>query len=467
MKLKSIICLSGASMMIFPAYKNADLVKPKQMNVIYILADDLGYGDIGCYGQPKIKTPNLDQMAKEGMLFTQHYSGCTVCAPSRCSLMTGLHTGHTPIRGNKEVEPEGQEPMSSQTYTLGHLMKSAGYSTGIFGKWGLGYPGSTSDPIAMGFDEFYGYNCQRLAHSYYPDHLWHNRDKVTLSENTNEGRKTYAQDLIHGQAMNFIREHQNKPFFAMLTYTLPHAELNLPHDSIYKMYENKFDEVPYAGNQGYNASEKPYASFAAMVSRLDMYVGQVLAELKRLGLEKNTLVIFTSDNGPHREGGANPDYFQSYGPLKGIKRDLYEGGIRVPMLAWSPGNIKAESRTDLISAFWDVMPTLSELTRTTLPAKGDGISILPTLLAKPGQQQHEYLYWEFHEQGGRQAIRCGNWKLIRQPILGITRLELYDLNKDIHENNNVAQLYPDKVKEMEKLMDQSRTESPVFNFGRK
>lgn len=433
-------------------------------NVIYILADDLGYGDIGCYGQKKIKTPNLDQMVREGMLFSQHYSGCTVCAPSRCSLMTGLHTGHAQIRGNKEVEPEGQQPMRSGTYTLGQLMKSAGYSTGIFGKWGLGYPGSTSDPLAMGFEEFYGYNCQRLAHSYYPDHLWHNRDKVLIPENNNDGRKTYSADLIHQKALEFIRTHKDKPFFAMLTYTLPHAELNLPHDSIYRMYENAFEEVPFTKG-GYHASEKPYASFAAMVSRLDMYVGQVLAELRRLGLEKNTIVIFTSDNGPHREGGANPDYFQSYGPLKGIKRDLYEGGIRVPMLAWAPGKIKAGSQTDQISAFWDIMPTLAELTGTSLPLKGDGISLLPTLFSKSGQKQHDYLYWEFHELGGRQAIRSGNWKLVRQPVRGHTGLELYDLSKDIHEDNNLAKQYPEKVIELEKLMDQARTPSPVFNFG--
>lgn len=289
------------------------------MNVIYILADDLGYGDIGCYGQQKIKTPNIDRMAQEGMLFTQHYAGCTVSAPSRCSLMTGLHTGHSQIRGNMEIKPEGQQPMAADTYTLGKLMKSAGYTTGIFGKWGLGYPGSSSVPSNMGFDEFFGYNCQRQAHSYYPDHLWHNNDTVFLHENDNEGRQVYSQDLIHEQALKFIRDNKDKPFYAMLTYTLPHAELNLPHDSIYRMYENAFEEVPYDGKMGYHPSEKPYASFAAMVSRLDKYVGDVMAELKELGLDKNTIVIFTSDNGPHREGGANPDYFLSYGPLKGVK----------------------------------------------------------------------------------------------------------------------------------------------------
>ena len=279
------------------------------------------------------------------------------------------------------------------------------------------------------------------------------------------GRKVYSQDLIHEQALKFIRDNKDKPFYAMLTYTLPHAELNLPHDSIYQMYENAFEEVPYTEG-GYYPSEKPYASFAAMITRLDKYVGDVMAELKELGLDKNTIVIFTSDNGPHREGGANPDYFKSYGPLRGIKRDVYEGGIRVPMVAWCPDKIKAGVKADHISAFWDVMPTLAELTGVTLPAQGDGISFLPTLFSKDGQKQHEYLYWEFHEQNGREALRSGNWKLIRQPIVGETILELYDLSNDIHEDNNLAKQNPEKVKELEALLDGARTESPLFNFGR-
>lgn len=302
MKTQLVLCIGGTLLTGFSACKKMKHpAEGRPVNVIYILADDLGYGDIGCYGQQKIKTPNIDRMAQEGMLFTQHYAGCTVSAPSRCSLMTGLHTGHSQIRGNKEIKPEGQQPMTEDTYTLGKLMKSAGYTTGIFGKWGLGYPGSTSVPANMGFDEFFGYNCQRQAHSYYPDHLWHNSDTVFLHENDNEGRKIYSQDLIHEQALKFIRDNKDKPFYAMLTYTLPHAELNLPHDSIYQMYENAFEEVPYDGKMGYHPSEKPYASFAAMVTRLDKYVGDVMAELKELGLDKNTIVIFTSDNGPHRE----------------------------------------------------------------------------------------------------------------------------------------------------------------------
>lgn len=437
------------------------------MNVIYILADDLGYGDLGCYGQMKIHTPHIDQMAHQGILFRQHYAGCTVSAPSRCALMTGLHTGHTQIRGNKEIQPEGQQPMAAGTYTIGRLMQEAGYATGIFGKWGLGYPGSESVPNRMGFDTFFGYNCQREAHTYYPDHLWANEERVDYPENDQLGRQTYAQDLIHEQAKNFIRTNRDKPFFALLTYTLPHAELNLPHDSIYQIYENAFEEVPFRPAGGsYYASEKPYASFAAMVSRLDHYVGEILAELKALGLDQNTLVIFTSDNGPHREGGANPDFFQSYGPLKGCKRDVYEGGIRVPMIAWCPGTVPAGVQSDHLSAFWDIMPTLAELTQAPTEVPTDGLSLLPTLLGKAGQKQHDYLYWEFHEQNGRQALRSGNWKLIRQPIKGETHLELYDLSRDIHEDQDLAAANPGKVKELELLMDNARTESSLFNFGR-
>ncbi len=445
---------------------NAPSTEEKPLNVIYILADDLGYGDLGCYGQQKIVTPNLDKMAAEGMLFTQHYAGCTVSAPSRCSLMTGLHTGHSQIRGNKEIKPEGQLPMEENTYTIARLMKEAGYATGIFGKWGLGHPESFSVPNQMGFDEFYGYNCQRQAHTYYPDHLWHNSEVVSFPENVNPGRKVYSQDLIHDEALQFIRENKDNPFFALLTYTLPHAELNLPHDSIYQLYENAFEEVPYLYNGGYAASEKPYASFAAMVTRLDKYVGDVMAELKAQGLDKNTIVIFTSDNGPHREGGANPDFFKSYGPLKGVKRDVYEGGIRVPMIAWCPDKIKAGVKNDHVSAFWDMMPTLAELTQVSIPVNTDGISFLPTLFSEEGQQQHDYLYWEFHELNGREALRAGNWKLIRQPVVGETILELYDLNSDIHEDNNLAAQYPEKVKELTVLLDGARTESSLFNFGR-
>lgn len=447
--------------------------KQHPMNIIFILCDDMGYGDLGCYGQQYIKTPNIDRMAKEGMQFMQHYAGCPVSAPSRCSLQTGLHTGHSQIRGNKEIDPEGQEPMAEGTYTIAKLMKNAGYTTGLFGKWGLGNPGSVSTPNKMGYDEFYGYNCQRQAHTYYPDHLWHNEERVDIQENVDKARKKYSQDMIHEQAMRFIRSNKNRPFFAMLTYTIPHAELNLPHDKFYKMYENTFEEEPYIdergyqeGKGGYETSMQPKASFAAMISRLDSYVGDIMKELQEMGIAENTMLFFTSDNGPHREGGAQPDFFKSYGPLRGIKREVYEGGIRIPFIAWSPGNIPAGEQTNHISAFWDFMPTLADIVGDKLGTYTDGISYLPTLLGKSGEQrEHEFLYWEFHEAKGKQAVRVGNWKLIRQPINGDTKVELYDLSRDLHEDHNLATMYPAKVTELVTIMDNARTESSLFNFG--
>ena len=468
MKSIKITCISGSLIPLLIGCKEHKAEQQLPVNVIYILADDLGYGDIGCYGQKLIRTPNIDRMASEGMIFTQHYAGCTVSAPSRASLMTGLHTGHTQIRGNKEVAPEGQEPMREDTYTLAKLFKSKDYTTGLFGKWGLGYPGSESEPIAMGFDEFYGYNCQRQAHTYYPDHLWHNRKKVEFPENKDNGRQTYSADLIHRQALSFIRGNKDKPFFAMLTYTLPHAEVNIPHDSIYRIYENMFEEAPYEQPGSYFRSEKPRASFAAMVSRLDKYVGEIMNELKKNGLDKNTIVFFTSDNGPHREGGADPGFFNSSGMMKGVKRDLYEGGIRVPLIVWSPDFVKAGTKSDHISAFWDMIPTFAELTGATLPDNIDGISFMPKILSQENQQKHDFLYWEFHEQKGRQAVRKGDWKLIRQGISDEKGpwLELYNIKADIHEDNNLAEKEPEKVKELTIIMDNNRTESPLFNFGK-
>lgn len=441
--------------------------EPQKPNVIYILADDLGYGDIEPYGQEIIKTPYLTEMANEGMLFTQHYAGSTVSAPSRGSLMTGLHTGHSQIRGNKEIAPEGQQPMEGDTYTIGKMMQNAGYATGLFGKWGLGYPESPSIPSKMGFDEFYGYNCQRQAHSYYPEHLWKNEEMIILEGNQNGERNTYSQELIHQEALQFIRDHKDEPFFAMLTYTLPHAELNLPHDSIYYIYEDMFEETPYTQG-GYHDSEKPRASFAAMVSLLDKYVGEVMQELKELGIDDNTIVIFTSDNGPHMEGGADPEFFNSNGPLRGFKRDLYEGGIRVPMIVRYPNHIKAGTTTDHVSAFWDIMPTLADLIHTTLPADAttDGISFLPTLLNKGKQREHPYLYWEFHEGGGRLALREGDWKMVvlnaKTPEKEVA--ELYNLADDLGETNNLADEKPDRTKEMYEKMRSLRTESDIFPF---
>lgn len=450
----------------FYAFSSVKKQQAQLPNVIYILADDLGYGDIEPYGQNIIKTPHLNQMASEGMRFTQHYSGSTVSAPSRGSLMTGLHTGHSQIRGNKEIAPEGQQPMVANTFTIGKLMQESGYATGIFGKWGLGYPRSTSVPSNMGFNEFYGYNCQRQAHSYYPDHLWKNDNKVLLEGNQQGQRHDYSQELIQQEALSFIRNHKDKPFFAMLTYTLPHAELNLPHDSIYHIYENMFEEKPYKGD--YHYSEKPRASFAAMVSLLDKYVGDIMKELKVLGIDDNTILVFTSDNGPHMEGGADPKFFNSSGPLRGVKRDLYEGGVRVPMIVRYPNHIKAGSISNHISAFWDIMPTLAELTHQRLPVNSqtDGISFLPTLLNKGRQKEHEYLFWEFHEGGGRLGMREGDWKIV---VLNAQdeekeKIELYNLAKDLGETKNIAAENPKRTKMMYNKMRSLRIESATFPF---
>lgn len=444
-------------------------------NIIYILADDLGYGDLSCYGQQHFQTPNLDRMAKEGMRFTQHYAGCTVSAPSRSSLMTGLTTGHTPVRGNKEMTGEGQWPLPANTTTLPKLLKQAGYATGAFGKWGLGYPGSSGDPNNQGFDEFYGFNCQRMAHNYYPDHLWDNQKKEVLEGNTGDKFEQYAPELIHQRALQFIEKNKGNSFFLYYPTTIPHAELKVPQQYLERFKGKFLPEKAFKGTDfgGINFREGPYgsqpeshAAFAAMVTLLDEKVGEIFAKLKELGLEKNTIVLFSSDNGPHLEGGADPDYFDSNGPLRGYKRDLYEGGIREPMIAWWPGEIKSGSETDHVSAFWDILPTLTELAGVPTPENRDGISFLPTLLGKKGQKNHASLYWEFHEQNGRQAIRKGNWKLVSYNVLipEKTTTELFDLKTDLGETNNVADKYPEIVKELLKEMALARTPSEAFKF---
>lgn len=434
----------------------------KKTNIIYILADDLGYGDISCYGQTKFTTPNIDMMASEGVKFTQHYAGSTVCAPSRCCLMTGYHTGHAFIRGNSEIQPEGQAAMPADTVTVAILLRNAGYRTGAFGKWGLGGPGTEGDPINQGFNEFFGYNCQRQAHNYYPDHLWHNKEMVQLDG------KTYAHDLIVEQAMQFIEKNKNKPFFCYMPVTIPHAAMHVPEDSV-APFREKFPEFKdkigsYAGPEVNN----PIACFAGMVTRLDNQIGNLFKKLKELGIDENTLVIFTSDNGPHKEGGHDPEFFDSNGPLRGIKRDVYEGGIRVPMLARWPKKIAAGSVSDHISAFWDVLPTLTAIAGARTPGEIDGISFLPTLIGKPGKQkQHSYLYWEFHEQGGKQAIRINKWKAVRLDVGNNPEnpIELYDLDNDIGETNNIADQHPKIIERVTELFKEARTQSDTFNFA--
>ena len=444
-------------------------------NIIYILADDLGYGDLSAYGQQKFTTPNIDKLAREGMLFTQHYSGSTVCAPSRSALLTGMHTGHTFVRGNKEIQPEGQYPIPDNTFTMAEAMKKAGYVTGAFGKWGLGYPGSEGDPLNQGFDTFFGYNCQRMGHNYYPRHLWANSDSLVLEENSGQKKGVYAPQLIHEKTLDFIEFNKENPFFLYVASIIPHAELAAPEE-VLKEYRGKFlPEIPYKGvddgpeyrNGPYESQKETHAAFVSMIHILDSQVGEIMAKLEQLGIADNTIVMFTSDNGPHTEGGADPDYFNSNGPFKGTKRDLYEGGIRVPLIVKWPGHVEPNTRTDHVSAFWDVLSTFSNIVDMEVPASLDGVSFLPTLLGNDkDQKEHEYLYWEFHEKGGRQAIRKGNWKAVKYNVFSPSEspIELYDLDADLGEENNLAKDYPKVVEEMKNIFKQARTTSEVFTF---
>lgn len=463
--------------------KAKENIKP---NIIYILADDLGYGDVGSYGQQFFETPNIDKLAEEGLLFTDHYAGCTVCAPSRSVLMTGQHTGHTSIRDNKEYKPEGQEPMNAEAFTVAEMLKAEGYATGAFGKWGLGFVGTEGDPNNQGFDEFFGYNCQRVAHRYFPEYLWHNSEKVMLPGNDWSHTVTYAPDVIHEKVLEFIEVNKDQPFFLYYPNTIPHAELIGTEDEAFEKYIGKFEETPYKGGNfkdnideasygpnlniaSYCPQENPKAVFAAMVEHLDKQVGEVINKLKELGLEDNTIIIFTSDNGPHKEGGIDPEDFNSNGKFRGAKRDLYEGGIRVPMIARWPGKIEPGTETNLVSAFWDVMPTFAEIAGAAAPQNIDGISFLPTLLGEEGQSIHEYLYWEFYAQGGKQAVRKGNWKAVRLNCFdsAATTVELYDLEKDPEETINLAGKFPEILEEMIQIMDKEHVESEVFPFKSK
>ncbi len=449
-----------------------------QPNIIFILADDLGYGDLGCYGQKRFETPHIDRLAADGMRFTDHYAGSTVCAPSRSCLMTGQHTGHTPIRGNKEFQPEGQHPLPESVTSVAKLLQRAGYVTGAFGKWGLGYPGSEGDPNHQGFDEFFGYNCQRFAHNYYPRHLWHNQQRVLIEENAGTKTGVYGPDLIHKKTLQFLEENKNRPFFLFVPSIIPHAELFAPESYMERHRGQYGEETPYHGADeehpryrtgGYGSQPEPRAAFSAMINLLDDQVGEIVARTEALGIAENTIIFFSSDNGPHLEGGADPDYFDSNGDYRGYKRDLYEGGIRVPFMAYWPGKIQAGSQTYHVSAFWDFLPTACHLAETKPPEGIDGISFLATLLGQRGQEEHAYLYWEFHERGGRQAVRKGHLKGVRLNVRDNPAgpIELYDLHDDPGEVRNVADERPDIVRGMTALMEEARTPSEVFNFGRK
>mgnify|MGYP005704151053 FL=1 len=424
--ISQVLTLSMATLLL-----GAEGEKP---NLVYLLLDDAGYGDLSCYGQQKFATPNMDRLAAEGLRFTQHYSGSTVCAPTRCCLMTGVHTGHSYVRGNREVRPEGQSPMPSDIVTLPRLLKQAGYTTGAFGKWGLGAPGSPSDP-AHHFDVFFGYNCQREAHTYYPKHLWNNFEKVPLDG------QTHSADVIMSEALEFVRANQEKPFFLFLPVTIPHAAMHATEEYLapfrkkFPQFENK------VGRYANTETKNPIAAFAGMMTQVDAHLGQLMQLLDELNLDDRTLVMLSSDNGPHKEGGHDPKFFDSNGPLRGHKRDLYEGGVRAPLIARWPGKIAEGNESAMISAHWDMLPTFCELAGVAVPQLVDGVSLVPELTGQSDKQrQHEYLYWEFYEQGGKRAARFGDWKAVQ---LNVNKdrnapIELYFLPEDIGETNNVA-----------------------------
>ncbi|HIJ52889.1 MAG TPA: sulfatase-like hydrolase/transferase [Planctomycetes bacterium] len=443
----------------------------KKPNIVYIIADDLGYAEVGCYGQKKIKTPNIDKLASQGMKFTQHYSGNPVCAPSRCVLMTGKHSGHSQVRGNKQVGGNegwklgattgGQWPLKAGTITVAKILKDAGYRTGAFGKWGLGRVGTTGDPNKQGFDHFFGYICQRQAHTYYPNHLWRDGKVQWLEGNKDGKEQDYSHDLIANEALKFIKTYRGKPFFLYVPFTIPHVALQVPEDSLAE-YKGKWPDPPYTGDKGYFPHQNPRACYAAMVTRMDRDVGRIMSLLKDLNLEDNTIVMFTSDNGPTFNGGSDSAFFESARPLRGLKGSVYEGGIRVPFIVRWPGKIKAASTSEHICAFWDFLPTCCDTLGVDAPGDIDGISILPTLLGKPGKQKkHKYLYWELR---GRQGVRMGKWKAVRTNPN--QKIQLYDLNKDIGEQNDVADANPKITAKMAELMITARTKSDVFPLPR-
>jgi arylsulfatase A-like enzyme len=428
-------------------------------NVILILADDLGYGDVGCYGQKHIRTPRLDRMAGEGLRFTQFYAGSTVCAPSRCVLMTGLHVGHAYIRGN------ARNNLRPEDVTVAEVLQSAGYATALVGKWGLGHEGSSGVPTRQGFDSFLGYFGQNHAHNYYPHFLWRNEQRVSLKnvvpkpgrdgQGVASAKVEYSHDVFVAEALRFIEASKERPFFLFLALTIPHANNEAGKEGM---------EVPDLGEYAGRDWPPPRRAHAAMISRMDRDVGRILDRLQQLKLDERTLVLFTSDNGPHREGGYDPDWNDSNGPLRGIKRDLYEGGIRVPLIARWPGRIQP-GVSEHVGHFADVMPTLAELAgepaRHALPPNLDGLSFVPTLLGRPAEQkQHDYLYWEFYEKGGSRAVRLGNYKGVCVPYHG--PVQLYDLSRDVGERHDIAQQQPAVVERIRAILANARTPSELW-----
>ena len=447
--IRSLI-LIGLAIAIGTAARAADVPRP---NIVFILADDLGYGDVGYYGQKRIQTPNIDRLAKEGLRFTDFYAGCTVCAPSRCVLMTGYHTGHAHIRGNAGKERPEIQVLRNSDVTVAEVLKKAGYATALCGKWGLGDEGTVGTPNKQGFDYFFGYFNQFHAHNYYPAYLLKNEDRYPL-KNVVPGdgpfgsgvatkQVEYSADLITAEALKWLEQHKSGPFFLYYSPTLPHANNEGGQNGM---------EVPDLGPYANTDWPPQQKAHAAMISRMDADVGRLMDLIKKLGLDSNTLVFFSSDNGPHREGGNDPDFNDSNGLLKGIKRDLTEGGIRVPFIARWPGKI-APGVSQFAGGFQDMMPTLAELAGAggSVPKDIDGLSIVPTLLGETSKQkEHEYLYWTFYERGGGQATRVGNWKSIQQPMDAAVRL--YDLGKDLGEEHDVAAEHPEVVAKLKVMM---------------
>jgi arylsulfatase A len=427
-------------------------------NIILIQADDLGYGDLSAYGQAQFQTPSLDRLAKNGTRFTQYYSGSTVCAPSRAALMTGRHTGHTFIRGN------GEFPLPESETTIAMSLRDAGYRTAVIGKWGLGRPGTTGQPDKKGFDYSFGFLDHRHAHRQFTDHLYRNGERVAV-----DLERDYANDLFTKEARAFIEKDEPKPFFLYLNYTVPHAELRVPEDSLAPL-RDKFPEKPFVNapadarttiqpdgrSAGYRSQPTPKAAFAAMIVRMDRDIGSLVDTLRARGIDRRTLILFISDNGPHQEGGADPVFFKSSGGLRGIKRDLYEGGIRVPMIASWPGTIPAGRVSAHPWAHWDLLPTLAEVAGAKAPADLDGLSMARALRGQ-AQPAHEFLYWEFHERGFQQAVRMGRWKAVR--LAKDAPLELYDLDADPREQTNVAGAQPEVIAKIEAYLKTARTES--------
>jgi arylsulfatase A len=463
----------------------------RQPNIVFILADDLGYGDIGAFGQKKIRTPTLDRLAAEGMRFTQHYSGSPVCAPSRCVLMTGKHPGHAWIRDNKEVQPEGQPPLPAGTMTLARMFRENGYATCAVGKWGLGFPGSDGEPTKQGFDRFFGYNCQRIAHNYYPTSLWNNTARVALNNppfaahqrlatNADPMKaesyaaftgKDYAPDRIRDAAIEFVRTNASRPFFLYFASTVPHLALQVPEDSLAE-YRGKFPDDPYTGTNGYLPHLTPRAAYAAMVTRLDRDIGRLVDTIRELKLEENTIFVFTSDNGPlyNRLGGTDTEFFNSTAGLRGRKGSLYEGGIRVPLIVTWKGRIKPGTTSEIVTGFEDWMPTFAELLNIKTPADLDGISFAPTLHGER-QKPRDFLYREFPGYDGWQSVRMGKWKLVRQylkprPRLGAVepRTELFDLAADPFESRDVSALHRDVLVRMTRVLTTQRTSSALYPF---